>query len=182
MFGYSICETSVKTINREGIVKALNGLLKCLKEIKPQPDLSSSTPLYQILSQEKPETDYKGDQKSVTIAAASIIAKVYRDNLMVKLHEKIVGTASTYTRVTERRYIRRPLKSTAFQRHTAEFVPKNLTGRRQHLEGVDFHASPVDFHGNPLGPTCSHLKGEILTANKNNSQNHEQDPKSLNLT
>ncbi len=27
----------------------------------------------------------KGDQKSVTIAAASIVAKVYRDNLMIKL-------------------------------------------------------------------------------------------------
>lgn len=30
----------------------------------------------------------KGDQKSISIAAASIIAKVYRDNLMVKLSRK----------------------------------------------------------------------------------------------
>lgn len=30
----------------------------------------------------------KGDQKSFSIAAASIIAKVYRDNLMVKLSRK----------------------------------------------------------------------------------------------
>ncbi len=29
-----------------------------------------------------------GDSLSITIAAASIIAKVYRDNLMVKLHNK----------------------------------------------------------------------------------------------
>lgn len=31
---------------------------------------------------------FKGDQKSISIAAASIIAKVYRDDLMRKLHEK----------------------------------------------------------------------------------------------
>lgn len=30
----------------------------------------------------------KGDQKSISIAAASIVAKVYRDNLMNKLHEQ----------------------------------------------------------------------------------------------
>lgn len=30
----------------------------------------------------------KGDQKSISIAAASVIAKVYRDNLMIKLHKR----------------------------------------------------------------------------------------------
>nr|WP_318033163.1 hypothetical protein [Mycoplasmopsis cynos] len=30
----------------------------------------------------------KGDEKSINIAAASILAKVYRDNLMIKIDKK----------------------------------------------------------------------------------------------
>ena len=88
--GYSICETSVKTINREGIVKAAQRTFrKCLKEIKPQPDFVLVDAFYiKYLAKKNQKPIIKGDQKSVTIAAASIIAKVYRDNLMVKLHEE----------------------------------------------------------------------------------------------
>lgn len=87
---FSICETSVKTINREGIAKAAQrAFRKCLKEIKPQPDFVLVDAFYiKYLSKKNQKPIIKGDQKSVTIAAASIIAKVYRDNLMVKLHEE----------------------------------------------------------------------------------------------
>lgn len=86
---YAIAETSAKTINREGIVKATQrAFRKCLKEIKLQPDFVLVDAFYiKYLAKKNQKPIIKGDQKSITIAAASIIAKVYRDNLMVQLHE-----------------------------------------------------------------------------------------------
>lgn len=60
---------------------------KCVEEIKIKPDfllidfesINSNIPQLSIV---------KGDQKSISIAAASIIAKVYRDDLMDKIDKK----------------------------------------------------------------------------------------------
>ncbi|MDK2819934.1 MAG: ribonuclease HII [Mycoplasmataceae bacterium] len=60
------------------------GMLKCIEAIKTKPD-------YCLIDFEKldiaiPNSSItKGDQQSISIAAASIMAKVYRDNMMVEL-------------------------------------------------------------------------------------------------
>lgn len=62
-------------------------MLKAIKELKIKPD-------YLLIDAMKIDTDIpytsiiKGDNKSESIAAASIIAKVYRDNMMYKLDKK----------------------------------------------------------------------------------------------
>ena len=87
---YAISEISVSTINREGIVKATQrAFRKCLRKIKPRPDFVLIDAFYiRNLAKKNQKPIIKGDQKSVSIAAASIIAKVYRDKLMVELQEK----------------------------------------------------------------------------------------------
>ena len=62
-------------------------MIKCIENIKTKPD-------YCLVDFEKLDIDIpsnsitKGDQKSISIAAASIIAKVYRDNLMIDLSKQ----------------------------------------------------------------------------------------------
>lgn len=63
------------------------GMKRCVQEIEFKPD-------YALIDFEKLDIDIpslslvKGDQKSVSIAAASIIAKVYRDRILDELHTK----------------------------------------------------------------------------------------------
>lgn len=86
---YSIKECSVREIDDINILKAsIKAMLKCSQDEGADPDYllvdgnrftSSIIPYSCII---------KGDDKSISIAAASILAKVYRDQLMRKLHEK----------------------------------------------------------------------------------------------
>lgn len=87
-FAYYISEISVGMINREGIVKATQrAFRKCLRELKPPADFILVDAFYvKNLPKKNQKPIIKGDQKSVSIAAASIIAKVYRDDLMRNLH------------------------------------------------------------------------------------------------
>jgi len=88
---YSIAEISVDVINREGIVGACQkAYRKCLVDLNPKADFILMDAFYiKEVGRDIQKPIIKGDQKSVTIAAASIIAKVYRDNLMCKLHEEL---------------------------------------------------------------------------------------------
>lgn len=88
---YSISEISVRVINREGIVKASQRAYReCLRQLKPSADFILMDAFYiKNVSRKNQMPLIRGDQKSVSIAAASIIAKVYRDDLMRKLHEKL---------------------------------------------------------------------------------------------
>lgn len=95
---FAIAEIGIKEINLLGIGKATTLVMqKAVESI-----------MYQVASKKRKNSYYllvdglriknlpgglkrqlaiiKGDQKSISIAAASIIAKVYRDTLMEKLH------------------------------------------------------------------------------------------------
>ncbi|HKI47001.1 MAG TPA: ribonuclease HII [Balneolales bacterium] len=86
--GWIIKEGSVEEIREHNILWAsLLTMQKCVDQIDPSPDyllvdgnryLDTLTPVNCIV---------KGDDRSASIAAASILAKVYRDELMHKLHE-----------------------------------------------------------------------------------------------
>ena len=86
---WTIQSSSPREIDRLNIHKAtITAMTRCSKAEGADPDFllvdgnrftSSLIPFNTIV---------KGDDKSVSIAAASIIAKVHRDNMMKKLHNK----------------------------------------------------------------------------------------------
>lgn len=84
---YSIAEVGLTTINRDGISQATQRAFHlAIKNLSIQPDFHLVDGFYvKNLSKKKQLPLIKGDQKSASIAAASIIAKVYRDKLMVRL-------------------------------------------------------------------------------------------------
>jgi len=90
VLSYSIVEVPHHELDDQGLVastqKAFSSAVKKL-DIKPHHVFTDNYEVPDIAQQSQTNL-IRGDNKSMTIAAASIIAKVYRDNLMVKLHEK----------------------------------------------------------------------------------------------
>lgn len=104
-FCYSIVKIPVKTINKVGIGKANKmAFRKAVKEIiktiklKEKDNFKEKSFFALIdgfgvnsikdIGLQNQKAIIKGDRKSITIASASIIAKVYRDRLMVLMHKK----------------------------------------------------------------------------------------------
>ena len=89
---FSICEISAKDIDKSGVGEVNKKVLECavsgiLKKTKVSHVLVDYFSVCEDLN--VPETALKnGDQLSFSIASASIVAKVYRDNLMVEYHNK----------------------------------------------------------------------------------------------
>lgn len=85
---YSISEISVSRINKSGIGKCSQyAFRKAVRGLRVKPDHILIDAFYIKYFPKRNQTPIiKGDQKCFSIAAASIIAKVYRDNLMHKLH------------------------------------------------------------------------------------------------
>lgn len=84
---YYIAEIGVSIINKVGIGKASQiAFRKVVKFLYPKPEfILMDAFCIKHLKRENQMAIKKGDQKVASIAAASIIAKVYRDNLMKKL-------------------------------------------------------------------------------------------------
>lgn len=87
---WSIAEVSVSVINQFGIGKATQmAFRKAIKNLKVNPDHILVDAFYVKHINKKRQTPIKkGDRLSISIAAASIIAKVYRDDLMRKMNNK----------------------------------------------------------------------------------------------
>jgi len=91
-----IGEVGVAYINRHGIVKATQkAMRKSIANLKlhKNPKIFVLVDAFHVkyipgVGLENQKAIIKGDQKSISIAAASIIAKVYRDKLMVRLGKK----------------------------------------------------------------------------------------------
>lgn len=98
---WGIGEASVADINRYGIVKATEkAMRKAIASVKRSAESGQRT--YMLVDAfhvkyipgvglKNQKAIIKGDQKSISIAAASIIAKVYRDKLMGRLGGKSKG-------------------------------------------------------------------------------------------
>ncbi len=85
---YAICEASVEEIDELNILEATKLAMKrCLDELSINPDLLLLDAI-NIDSTIRQESIIKGDQKSLCIGAASILAKEYRDNIMNEIHNK----------------------------------------------------------------------------------------------
>lgn len=87
---WAIAEVSVAVIDKVGIGKATQvAFRKVIKLLTHNPDFVLIDAFYvKHFNRKKQLAIVKGDQKCFSIAAASIIAKVYRDNLMKQLHRR----------------------------------------------------------------------------------------------
>jgi ribonuclease HII len=83
------------------------------------------------------ETIVKGDAKSLSIAAASIVAKVTRDRLMMRLH--------------------RSHPQYGFHEHMGYPTPA-------HLQALDLHG-PCDFHRRSFAPVRAHFEMQLKLEN-----------------
>ena len=88
--GYYIAEISVRDIDKIGVGKAtFVAFRKIMHNISPQADFCLVDAFHiKYLNRKKQMAVKNGDKISASIAAASIIAKVYRDKLMKRLHFK----------------------------------------------------------------------------------------------
>lgn len=84
---YAIAETSVAVINREGVGRATQrAFRRAIKDLNVRPDFHLIDAFYiKYLPKKSQLPIVKGDEKCASIAAASIIAKVYRDRQMKNL-------------------------------------------------------------------------------------------------
>lgn len=87
---FSIAEISVEIINNVGIGKATQrAFRKVIKKLAISPHFILIDAFYiEELDRKNQKPIVHGDGKSISIAAASIIAKVYRDELMQQLHSQ----------------------------------------------------------------------------------------------
>lgn len=85
---WSVQEGSIEEINELNILWAsLHTMQKCVDAIDPSPDYLLVDGNRYLTSMIPHTCLVKGDDRSMSIAAASILAKVYRDDLMKKLHD-----------------------------------------------------------------------------------------------
>lgn len=87
---WSVAEVNVPKINKFGIGKATQmAFRKAIRLLPKSPDFILIDAFYiKHLNRKRQKAVKDGDQICGSISAASIIAKVYRDKLMKKLHRK----------------------------------------------------------------------------------------------
>ncbi|MBU1164804.1 ribonuclease HII [Patescibacteria group bacterium] len=86
---WSVASVSQETIDKIGIQKSnILAFKTAVKNLKIIPDYILVDAINFKYKKYQVEPIIKGDQKIVSIAAASIIAKVYRDNLLKMFHNK----------------------------------------------------------------------------------------------
>lgn len=86
---WTVQEGSIDEINKLNILWAsLQTMQKCVDALKPTPEYLLVDGNRYINSLIPYTCLVKGDDRSMSIAAASIIAKVYRDEMMKKLHDE----------------------------------------------------------------------------------------------
>ena len=91
---YSIGIASVKEILSLNILQAsLLSMKRAIDLLSIKPDIILIDGMYSPRNLSNAKTIINGDEKIKVISAASIIAKVYRDNLMIKLSEKFSNYA-----------------------------------------------------------------------------------------
>ena len=90
---YGIGQSSVREIDRHGIRVATElSMIRALKKLKEKPsEVLIDGPLLLRPWRGIQKNVISGDSKFISISAASIVAKVFRDNLMKRLEKKYSG-------------------------------------------------------------------------------------------
>lgn len=91
-FSWAIGQASVGDINQLGIVKATHKAMRRAVSSLPEVGFvlvdAFTIPYLKAVTKKNQKAVKKGDQHCLSIAAASIIAKVHRDRLLIKLGKK----------------------------------------------------------------------------------------------
>ncbi len=91
-FLYSVGEASSEEIDKRGILVATKiAMERALDNLEKKPDYLLVDAVRLMWEGVRCQPIIKGDQKSISIAAGSILAKVYRDKLMKDFDEEFVG-------------------------------------------------------------------------------------------
>ena len=86
---YSIGVASVREIEKLNILQAsLLSMKRAILNLSKQPDLVIIDGIFAPQISNKCRTVIKGDEKIKSVSAASIIAKVYRDKIMIRMSKK----------------------------------------------------------------------------------------------
>lgn len=91
---YAVASIAVTTINRKGISRAtFSAMRKALIGLKPGKQAFVLIDAFAVrylkgVGRSRQRGIIRGDEKSISIAAASIIAKVHRDRLMIQLSKR----------------------------------------------------------------------------------------------
>jgi ribonuclease HII len=84
-----IGEVSAAEIDRTNILAAtLEAMRRSVAQIDPLPDFVIVDGPWEVPIQLPQQPLKRGDRLSISVAAASIVAKVYRDNIMIAHHER----------------------------------------------------------------------------------------------
>lgn len=85
---WNICEVEVGVINTDGIQKAsIQAMTNAVQGLSEKPQFILIDGKFTLPISISQKSFIRGDDLSIAIGAASIIAKVYRDDLMIKLGE-----------------------------------------------------------------------------------------------
>ena len=86
---WAICSASLKEIEKLNILKAsLLSMKRAIMKLTKKPDLVLVDGIFAPQVKNKCKTIIRGDEKIKCISAASILAKVYRDKIMIKMSKK----------------------------------------------------------------------------------------------
>ncbi|OGB63594.1 ribonuclease HII [candidate division CPR3 bacterium GWF2_35_18] len=91
VYSYGVGLVEADEVDSLGIVNATHKAMReAIKKLKVKPNfvLVDGREKISRFNKNSQKSIIKGDQKSYSIAAASILAKVYRDRLMLKYHEE----------------------------------------------------------------------------------------------
>ncbi|OGC70729.1 ribonuclease HII [candidate division WWE3 bacterium RIFOXYC1_FULL_39_7] len=133
---YSIFEVSNQDLDRDGLRIATQTLFReAVKSLSIQPE-HVLTDHFKIKSLDpKIQTNInQGDARSISIAAASIIAKVYRDALMENMHKMYPGYG---------------------------FQHNKGYGTREHIEAIK-KLGPTEIHRKSFEPLRSLIKSSVI--------------------
>ena len=130
----SVGEVSAKEIDRTNILAAsLKAMHKAVAQIEPLPDFLLIDGPWEMEIQLAQQALKRGDQLSISVAAASIVAKVHRDAIMLAYHQKYPhynfaknkGYGTKEHRIALARFGSCPL-----HRQTFRGVPANTANRK----------------------------------------------------
>ncbi len=86
---FGIGVVSVSYIEKFNILNAsLEAMSRAVRALDPQPEMVLVDGVHAVPTPIKQECLTKGDQRSRSISAASVLAKVYRDRIMVSYHRQ----------------------------------------------------------------------------------------------
>ena len=87
---FGVCFVDEKEVDKINVLQAsITGMQRAISELNPQPEfIIVDGNKFKSYKEIPHETIVKGDAKYLSIAAASVLAKTYRDEFMEKIHQE----------------------------------------------------------------------------------------------